>query len=457
MMMSMNGSPNQNFHSMSNPSSPGLKGHSSPSRGLDDSLASISNIIGLSPGMVRPLCNADSMMMEDYKFAPLADQGNNPAYWNRMAGTSTPPRSPVPVVRIGNVQRQHSAPSNMMFSANSHFGGQQSHQMMVPQNQHYQQQQQQQEEAARQAQLAAEQAAREPPAPAKPPYSFPCLIGLALGSCETGRMSVSQIYDYICGRFPYFLTAKAGWKNSVRHNLSLNKFFQKLERKESEAGKGSMWGIVPENKEQLKRDIQACKNRFPNGTRPAASAAASRQIPASPAPKQQHKQQAPYQLQRVASAPVMSVPLMKVDESTFGSPAHQAFGNTAGFRGVGSNGRGSQGYSTPGGPSRRLSLPSDIPVGIPEEQLFSDFNSASINDLLGGAADMMLDGSDDLLSDAQTMTTWIAGPSSPNSDSSGSVDDMNAEFETTWQQYLPEDLNAYMGTGLGDAQWAPQV
>jgi len=444
MMMSMNGSPNQNFHSMSNPSSPGLKGHSSPSRGLDDSLASISNIIGLSPGMVRPLCNGDSMMMEDYKFAPLADQRNNPAYWNRMAGTSTPPRSPVPVVRIGGVQRQHSAPSNMMFSANSHYGGQ-SHQMMVPQNQQYQQQQQQQQqEAARQAHLAAEEAAREPPPPEKPPYSFPCLIGLALGSCDTGRMSVSQIYDYITSRFPYFKTAKAGWKNSVRHNLSLNKFFMKLERKETEAGKGSMWGIVPENKEQLKRDIQVCKNRFPNGTRPATSTA-SRQIPASPAPKQ-----APYQLQRVASAPVMTVPLMKVDESTFGSPAHQAFGNTAGFRGVGSNGRGSQSYNTPGGPSRRLSLPSDIPVGIPEEHLFADFNPATINDLLGSGADMMLD------SIGGEPTTWIAGPTTPNSDSSDSVD-MNAEFENTWQQYLPDDLNAYMSTGLGDAQWAPQV
>ena len=57
----------------------------------------------------------------------------------------------------------------------------------------------------------------------KPPYSFPCLIGLALQSTPNGRMSVAQIYDYVMHHFPYFRTAKAGWKNSVRHNLSLNK------------------------------------------------------------------------------------------------------------------------------------------------------------------------------------------------------------------------------------------
>ncbi|CAO2604513.1 Forkhead box protein N2 [Lemmus lemmus] len=43
-------------------------------------------------------------------------------------------------------------------------------------------------------------------------------------------LPVKEIYSWILDRFPYFATAPTGWKNSVRHNLSLNKCFQKVER-----------------------------------------------------------------------------------------------------------------------------------------------------------------------------------------------------------------------------------
>lgn len=103
----------------------------------------------------------------------------------------------------------------------------------------------------------------DPSLPKKPPFSFPCLIGLALRSIPSSRMSVSQIYDYITKRFPYFRTAKAGWKNSVRHNLSLNKMFCKLERREDEQGKGAMWGISENMRDQLNRDILQTEQRYP--------------------------------------------------------------------------------------------------------------------------------------------------------------------------------------------------
>lgn len=131
----------------------------------------------------------------------------------------------------------------------------------------------------------------------KPPYSFPCLIGLALRSCESGRMSVSQIYDHITGLFPYFRTAKAGWKNSVRHNLSLNKIFCKLERLSTEAGKGAMWGIAPGMKEQLERDITQCQQRYPQ------KIAEAMKEPEQPTPGQQAAQQQrqPMQLQMMGT------------------------------------------------------------------------------------------------------------------------------------------------------------
>ena len=38
-------------------------------------------------------------------------------------------------------------------------------------------------------------------------------------------MSLQEIYSWIEDRFSYFKTAKPGWKNSVRHNLSLHDIF----------------------------------------------------------------------------------------------------------------------------------------------------------------------------------------------------------------------------------------
>eukprot|EP00039_Didymoeca_costata_P025605 m.13940 g.13940 ORF g.13940 m.13940 type:complete len:429 (-) comp4955_c0_seq1:139-1425(-) len=111
--------------------------------------------------------------------------------------------------------------------------------------------------------------------PVKPPYSFPCLIGLALRTAPTGKMSVSQIYEYVTGRFPFFITAKPGWKNSVRHNLSLNKVFCKFERTPGDDGKGALWGVAPGMQEQLDRDIQQCEQRFPQKIKDAMKKPAS--------------------------------------------------------------------------------------------------------------------------------------------------------------------------------------
>lgn len=60
------------------------------------------------------------------------------------------------------------------------------------------------------------------------PYSS--LIFMAIEDSPQKALPVKEIYAWIIQHFPYFKTAPTGWKNSVRHNLSLNKCFQKVEK-----------------------------------------------------------------------------------------------------------------------------------------------------------------------------------------------------------------------------------
>lgn len=92
----------------------------------------------------------------------------------------------------------------------------------------------------------------------KPPYSFSCLIFMAVEDSPRKMLPVKEIYSWVCKHFPYFETAPSGWKNSIRHNLSLNKCFKKVEqdKQHNDPGKGSLWCIDPAYRPNL---IQALK------------------------------------------------------------------------------------------------------------------------------------------------------------------------------------------------------
>ena len=78
---------------------------------------------------------------------------------------------------------------------------------------------------------------------AKPSQNYIVLIHEALSNSETGAMALPQIYRAMQRRYPYFKlrATTVGWQSSVRHNLSQNPAFRKIERD----GKGWMWGLVP--------------------------------------------------------------------------------------------------------------------------------------------------------------------------------------------------------------------
>lgn len=77
----------------------------------------------------------------------------------------------------------------------------------------------------------------------KPSESYALLIYKALDSSKDGKLTLSEIYLWIEKNYPYYQTADPVWKNSIRHNLSLNPTFTKIPRPISSKGKGGYWAI----------------------------------------------------------------------------------------------------------------------------------------------------------------------------------------------------------------------
>ncbi|KAK3517884.1 hypothetical protein QTP70_026210 [Hemibagrus guttatus] len=78
----------------------------------------------------------------------------------------------------------------------------------------------------------------------RPPYSYMAMIQFAINSKKNKMMTLKEIYNWIEDHFPYFRNvAKPGWKNSIRHNLSLHDMFI---RESTPDGKISYWTIKPE-------------------------------------------------------------------------------------------------------------------------------------------------------------------------------------------------------------------
>ncbi|XP_063073121.1 forkhead box protein M1 isoform X2 [Engraulis encrasicolus] len=78
----------------------------------------------------------------------------------------------------------------------------------------------------------------------RPPYSYMAMIQFAINSKKNRRMTLKEIYTWIEDHFPYFRNvAKPGWKNSIRHNLSLHDMFV---RETAQDGRVSYWTIRPE-------------------------------------------------------------------------------------------------------------------------------------------------------------------------------------------------------------------
>ncbi|XP_051891461.1 forkhead box protein N1-like isoform X2 [Pristis pectinata] len=102
----------------------------------------------------------------------------------------------------------------------------------------------------------------------KPIYSYSILIFMALKNSKTGSLPVSEIYNFMTEHFPYFKTAPDGWKNSVRHNLSLNKCFEKVENKfGGNSRKGCLWALNPSKVQKMQEELQKWRRKDPAAVR----------------------------------------------------------------------------------------------------------------------------------------------------------------------------------------------
>lgn len=75
----------------------------------------------------------------------------------------------------------------------------------------------------------------------KPSLSYIALISKVILSSPSQKLNLASIYRAMEERFPYLRSRGPGWRNSVRHNLSVNDCFVKVSR--CEDGRGHYWGV----------------------------------------------------------------------------------------------------------------------------------------------------------------------------------------------------------------------
>ncbi|WWD02725.1 hypothetical protein V865_000767 [Kwoniella europaea PYCC6329] len=110
----------------------------------------------------------------------------------------------------------------------------------------------------------------------KPDLTHVQAIRLVIAASPRGKMTLSQIYQAFEERWPWHKTAGMTWKNSIRHNLSLNDCFINVEKATAQGGgKGGYWIV---DNSQSGRTARKLKRSAPNPN----SNLTSKEYPSSP-------------------------------------------------------------------------------------------------------------------------------------------------------------------------------
>jgi hypothetical protein len=83
---------------------------------------------------------------------------------------------------------------------------------------------------------------------------------MALERAPSRQMTLAEIYDWIVANIPFFKdkgdhNSSIGWKNSIRHNLSLHDKFSRVTPTNTTKNIGAYWTLVPDKEESPKDNI----------------------------------------------------------------------------------------------------------------------------------------------------------------------------------------------------------
>ncbi|CAF0761536.1 unnamed protein product [Brachionus calyciflorus] len=166
----------------------------------------------------------------------------------------------------------------------------------------------------------------------KPPYSYVTLIGMAIKSSPMKRLTLSEIYEFICKQFPYYEKNKKGWQNSIRHNLSLNECFIKFPRSSTLATmntndnsskstgcsdrKGCYWTIDPNCYEMFSDNLINYKRRRRVVKKPLTPGTSNSSLQPPPVPDVKNEKNKNTNLNHRISSPSLSTSSASSTSST---------------------------------------------------------------------------------------------------------------------------------------------
>lgn len=105
----------------------------------------------------------------------------------------------------------------------------------------------------------------------RPSLTYIALIAKVILSSPSKKLNLASIYSAMEERFPYLRARGPGWRNSVRHNLSVNDCFVKVDR--CEDGRGHYWGVHQAHLKDFQqgnfrdyRRVRDRRGRYPGNT-----------------------------------------------------------------------------------------------------------------------------------------------------------------------------------------------